>query len=172
MEKGYGIDLKYSLLIIVIIITVFPKKSYAYPYLPFNRLKSILRNVVKRDHKFQRTGASNIKELIEEQESKNIFQKKIRSFRLLIKDLRRKYFKKYLKKKPYPFNFELNKKKIILDSRQRPFSQRTTKLSTLIQQDQQRFQNDFKHFYKFMWPYYYRDQGLDISNFFDYIILN
>ena len=65
-----------------------------------------------------------------------------------------------------------NKKKMesMIDSRLRPFSQRTTKLSTLIQQDQLRFQNDFKQFYKFMWPYYYREKRLDISNFFDYPI--
>lgn len=161
----------FSMLIIAIVILILPKKSYASPSFSLNRLKSILKNVIKKDSKPRITEASNTKELIDEQ-NKNFFRKKSRSFRLLIKDLRRKYlkiqkkyFKKYIKETPYSFQVNMKNR-----GKRLPLSQRTTKLSTLIQQDQLQFENDFKQFSKFMWSYYYREQGIDISKLFDYPI--
>lgn len=75
--------------------------------------------------------------------------------------------RKYFKKVPYSFNSELNKNKILIDPRQIPLSQRTTKLSTLIQKNRQQFQNNFKQFYKFYLPIKYQNTEVGISNLFN-----
>ena len=68
----------FSSLLILIVIVAIPKECYAYPSLSLNRLKSIVRNVIKIDCKFKKKETSNIKELLKEQQNKNIFQKRVR----------------------------------------------------------------------------------------------
>lgn len=154
----------FSLLIIAIVIIILPKKCHASGGFSLDRLKSILNNLIKGESKPPRTKASNTKKLIDEQ---NFFQKTSRSFRSFVQrkysKIRRKYFKKPIKRTPYPFDYELIKKRLAR-------RQQTTKLSTLLQKDYQRRENNFKHFSKFMWTYYYREQGIEISHLFDHPI--
>ena len=166
-----------SLLIISIVIIIFPRKSYAYPSLSLDRLKSIIKNLTKEKTPTI-TNSKKLKELKaledarEAEKCKNFFYRKKKGFCIAFKNLRRKLRRKY-----FPYKFKINKQRRLAQaemlSKYRPsclLEDRTRYFSEMLREDY----NKRKQFYKFVGYFVNIDKAdkvISTSDLFDYPIL-